>query len=253
MSFTETFLPKKGRPKIGVPLTFRTAEEEKRELSALQENPPDFFEWRVDFLDPEGTLPLEAVQEARKLYDSFFPSVPLLITLRTAPQGGRFRGGEALYWKRLFLAAIPLRPSFLDVELAGSPAKRKKLIALCHEKGIGVWESFHDVRRTVTKDQAEAFMKQVISEGGDLLKIACLPRDEKEAASLLLMAAELEEAFPRNPLLLIGMGAAGRLTRLAGPRLGAPVTFAAGSRASAPGQIPLPLMKKIVAALYGTE
>lgn len=253
MSFTETFLPKEGRPKIGVPLTFRTIEEEKKELSFFQGNPPDFFEWRVDFLDPEGTLPLETLREAKELCDRLYPSVPLLVTLRTASQGGRFRGGEGLCWKRLFWAAAHLKPAFLDVELSASSAKRKELITLCHERGTDVWESVHDFRRTVTKEQAEALMKQVISEGGDLLKIACMPRDEKEAASLSLLAAEVEEAFPQKPLLLIGMGKAGCLTRLAGPRLGAPATFAAGCKASAPGQIPLPLMKDILDALYGAQ
>ena len=46
------------------------------------------------------------------------------------------------------------------------------------------------------------------------------------------------------------MGQAGQLTRIAGSDLGAPITFAAGQKASAPGQLTAAQVKAVLDVLY---
>ena len=46
------------------------------------------------------------------------------------------------------------------------------------------------------------------------------------------------------------MGQAGQLTRIAGSDLGAPITFAAGKEASAPGQLTAAQVKAVLDVLY---
>jgi len=49
----------------------------------------------------------------------------------------------------------------------------------------------------------------------------------------------------------MSMGPQGRLTRLAGGLFGSDVTFASGSTSSAPGQIPIEMLRQAMTALYG--
>ena len=84
----------------------------------------------------------------------------------------------------------------------------------------------------------------------DILKIAVMPKTPKDVAALMSAAARVGESYPGTPIVTIGMGEVGQLIRLAGNLLGAPLTFAAGLEASAPGQLTAKDAKAVLDVLY---
>ena len=68
-----------------------------------------------------------------------------------------------------------------------------------------------------------------------------------------LLAVLDRVAHTGAPVAMLGMGDAGRLTRLVGPACGSFLTFARRGAASAPGQLDLALVAATVDALRAPE
>ena len=79
-------------------------------------------------------------------------------------------------------------------------------------------------------------LSRMDAAGADVLKIAYRARDAQDALRLLDVQLRARVVFSR-PIIAIGMGGAGALTRIAGSRFGSAATFASLGAASAPGQL----------------
>ena len=81
--------------------------------------------------------------------------------------------------------------------------------------------------------ELEQILTWCFESKADIAKIACKAHSPEDAARLLALYS-----FGR-PLISIGMGDAGKITRIAAPLLGAPFTYASAEDAkkTAPGQI----------------
>ena len=81
--------------------------------------------------------------------------------------------------------------------------------------------------------------------GCDLAKAAVMPQTEKDVLTLLEATLEMKEEHPRTPVITMSMGAMGAITRSGGGRFGSAVTFGTAGPASAPGQLPAELLKRL--------
>ena len=179
-----------------------------------------------------------------------FKDVPLLTTVRTKSQGGAHKtpGGE--YVSLLSLIIRSHWADVLDVEYGHEVLDTKVLIKQAHEQGIPVLMSYHKFQRAMSETELIDTYENMASFKADILKIAVMPRVPRDTASLLSAAARVREDLPETPVIAIGMGQAGQLTRIAGSDLGAPITFAAGQKASAPGQLTAAQVKAVLDVLY---
>lgn len=138
---------------------------------------------------------------------------PLIATCRAGryDQAGR---------RELLAAAAAAGAAYIDVEDDAPEEYRRELAAVAHAHGGRVIVSHHDFAKTPETAALQAWMERFAAEA-DLLKIACQVNRPDDNIRLLAL---LEH--PPRPLVVIGMGPLGRITRLAAPLLGSPFTFA---------------------------
>ncbi|HJS74552.1 MAG TPA: type I 3-dehydroquinate dehydratase, partial [Vicinamibacteria bacterium] len=155
---------------------------------------------------------------------------PLLLTCRSAREGGAFRGTEG---ERLAILARAIDRGFeyVDVEIDALEA------ALPKRSGTRLVLSHHDFEafpagldRTVAK---------ALALGADVVKIAA--RVSSLAGSIRLARAGEEVRKAGKEYVPVPLGPAGTSGRILASRLGAAFTYAplAASRTTGPGQVPL--------------
>ncbi len=228
-------------PLACVPIVAVDADELLRQAAVIRthEPAPDVVEWRADHL---RGLALDALPELLGRLRATLSALPLLFTLRSPAEGG---GGALSDEQRLagITAAIQSgQVALVDVELAMPAAARGAIIAQAHQAGVGVIVSAHDFAATPADHDLDAIFAALSAAGGDAAKLAVTAQTPDDALRLLRATARAAAPAP-VPLISMAMGSAGTITRLAGPLFGSVLTFATIGAASAPGQLPLALMR----------
>ena len=262
-----------GVPAVAVSLTGPTAAHARAQARHAIDAGADVLELRVDLLEEVDALvafteaPGEAatdsmvvataaaqVLECLRRMTDVIDATPLLLTCRTAAEGGRARLDDSGYSALLRSVLDELagwepgrRPSAVDVEV-----QRGCLLQVseqAHGLGIDVVASFHDFKATPVDDVLEDVLSRMASEGADLAKIAVWPTGADDVARLLGMCARAAAAPGEGtglglPVAAMSMGALGAVSRVA-PVFGSALTFAVvpdeqgETQASAPGQLPI--------------
>ncbi|VUC35907.1 unnamed protein product [Clonostachys rosea] len=231
------------RPLIGevdktfiIPLTFPDVNNGKHVLSRIGYS-GDIWELRVDLLGPgvigeENVPDPQYVKEQIGTLQSLSP-LPILFTIRTRSQGGKFPDTAAQEALDLMILAVNAGVGYIDVEiewpdhLIQEITKKKseaKIIASYHS-----WTG--DVRWTgeVLKEKfvaANAFGGRLYIE--DCYELGLFVRDYRERH--------------QKPLLAVGMGLNGQLSRITSPI--SLVTHPLIPFPSAPGQLSLAQVHK---------
>ena len=262
-----------GVPAVAVSLTGPTAAHARAQARHAIDAGADVLELRVDLLEEVDALvafteaPSEAatdsmvvataaaqVLECLRRMTDVIDATPLLLTCRTAAEGGRARLDDSGYSALLRSVLDELagwepgrRPSAVDVEV-----QRGCLLQVseqAHGLGIDVVASFHDFKTTPADDVLEDVLSRMASEGADLAKIAVWPTGADDVARLLGVCARAAAAPGKGtglglPVAAMSMGALGAVSRVA-PVFGSALTFAVvpdeqgETQASAPGQLPI--------------
>ena len=161
-------------------------------------------------------------------------SLPLLLTYRSATEGGK-GAGHGQGYEDYLASLLQLRPpvAALDIEMA-CPAS-KALVAEAKAGGYDVVGSCHDFTATPSAAQITQKLVQITADGADITKVAYMPRDAQDVAALRHAAHDFAGAYPHQPLIAISMGQLGAPSRT---DLVNCLTFAtiADGAASAPGQ-----------------
>lgn len=199
------------------------------ERAALADLPPSAaVELRLDAMAEEPAFgALRACFEGRVL----------IATVRSASEGGEFRG-SAEDARRLLTKAAGAGFDFVDVELRRDgggdvPAipPSKKILSLHDTEGIPA--------------DLSAVAARMLATPARFVKVVATANDSGDARRLL----ELQAANPGGRLATFGMGEAGIATRVLAPYLGAALAYGAlaPGRATAPGQ----LLARDLAEIYG--
>ena len=260
-----------GLPAVAVSLTGPSLAQARTQAHSAVGAGADVLELRVDLLEETGAVaapePLDAataaaqvleclrgLREAIDTTDGADAGSPVLLTCRTAAEGGRARLDDASYVALLCSVLDGLadwaperRPVAIDVEV-----QRGCLPQVCTQArglGIDVVASFHDFEATPADEVLEEVLARMACEGADLAKIAVWPTGADDVARLLGVCARAtagarERSGPGVPVAAMSMGALGAVSRVA-PAFGSALTFAVvpdeqgQARASAPGQMPI--------------
>ena len=260
-----------GLPAVAVSLTGPSLAQARTQARSAIDAGADVLELRVDLLEEAGALaapaPLDAataaaqvleclrgLREAIDTTDGAAAGSPVLLTCRTAAEGGRAQLDDAAYGALLRSVLDGLadwaperRPAAIDVEV-----QRGCLPQVCtqaHGLGVDVVASFHDFEATPADEALEEVLARMAREGADLAKIAVWPTSADDVARLLGVCARAtagagERSGLGVPVAAMSMGALGAVSRVA-PAFGSALTFAVvpdeqgQARASAPGQMPI--------------
>lgn len=222
-----------GPTRIIAPIMGRTPQALADEIAALDAHPLDLVEWRIDpllgALEDLATA-ATAIESAWEQAVSQSP-VPVLATIRTSAEGGNADVEDGDYVR--LVALLARFADAVDVEIARTGARA--LILRAHEAGAAVVASFHDFNETPPDDALGALYTDMADAGADVLKVACRVTTAEEAVQVLSAQIAAHRAHHR-PVIGIGMGDAGTLTRIGGSVLFSAATFATIGASSAPGQ-----------------
>jgi 3-dehydroquinate dehydratase-1 len=143
------------------------------------------------------------------------------------------------------LLAIRSGAAYVDIEVETGDLFKDEIIKAARKHGCRVITSYHDFVKTPVMRELEQVLNWCLESSPDIAKIACQVNSIEDNARLLSIYS-----FNKN-VISIGMGELGKITRVAAVLLGAPFTYAAidAGRKTAPGQIDLVTLKKIVSMI----
>ncbi|WP_115727040.1 type I 3-dehydroquinate dehydratase [Actinomyces culturomici] len=202
-------------------------------LRGVAGEPVDLVEWRVDPLLaalPKGADADAVLEAAWSAAVSTAPR-PVLASIRTIDEGGAANLSASEYSSLVRLLAGLADAVDVEIDRAGA----NELIADARAFGAVVVASHHDFSETPSTEGILEVFARMDAAGADVLKIACRANGPDDALRLLGAQVRARAEFSR-PIIAIGMGGAGALTRLAGSLMGSAATFASVGTASAPGQ-----------------
>ncbi len=206
------------------PMLVGTVSSEAR-LRACARRAPAFCDWlevRLDLVGPCGGEWLDLCARAQA------KGRPVLLTIRDAREGGRWKGREEERLA-LVLEAVP-QVAAVDMEIgAHALVTVAKAARMCRCQVVG---SFHDYRGTPDVATLLAVEARGREMGADVVKVATRVRGAGDLARLMGVVAGA-----RGPVCVVGMGARGGVSRVALPAAGSVMTFGALDGGTAPGQM----------------
>lgn len=237
-----------GIPKICVPLVGATVSDLKLEAEALKDLKPDLVEWRTDFFEEVGDI--EAVKIALGELHSVIPDLPLIFTFRSKKEGGEKQVSREYYIALNKAAAESGLVDIIDVELSNEEEDVKALIAAAHLRKVFVIISNHDFHGTPSKEEIITRLRRAQELGGDLPKIAVMPKDAGDVLTLLEATLIMKEQYADRPIITMSMAGAGVISRLSGEIFGSALTFGAAHKPSAPGQVAVAELRQTLSLLH---
>jgi 3-dehydroquinate dehydratase-1 len=196
--------------------------------------PADIVEWRADFFTEVNEI--RDFLKAGKELTSILPQ-SVLFTMRTRKEGGEENAFIANHYFELNRAAIESGLfDLVDVELFSGEREAKELCKIAKHHNVKIVLSNHDFEKTPPESDLVERMLKMKELGGNIAKLAVMPRAPRDVLTLMSSALTMRERFPEMPVIAIAMGAMGGVTRVAGNLFGSCATFAAAEKASAPGQ-----------------
>lgn len=156
--------------------------------------------------------------------------LPVIATARHPSEGGA--GSLSPAQRRNLLSEALEWADAVDVELR-SAASLAPVIAGAHQHGATVILSHHDFRTTPGMASLKTLAKRAADQGADLFKVAVTLRTPADLSRLI----EFQSSAP-VPVASMGMGPAGRFSRLVLAGFGSPLCYGWLGTPQVPGQWP---------------
>lgn len=239
-------------PLLCVPLVGKSREDVLAEVRSLDSAAPDIIELRVDAWDciEDREASASLLREVRTLAEKA-RDTPIILTCRGHWEGGIKEVSEeakdAIYETGIKEKLV----DFVDKELSYGERKLSRWKAMTGANGISLILSYHNFHQTPSKEFIYSQLVQQIRCGADVAKAALMPKCEEDVLNLLTATLAVRRDFPDTPMIAISMGSLGMHSRVVGGFYGSDLTFAVGSAASAPGQIPAGQIRSVLELMYG--
>jgi len=219
--------------------------QQAKEITALK---PDLVEWRIDgFTDVKQiSTSLEALEALRRQIGE----TPLIFTCRSHEEGG----AETLdHNHRLNLITAALQSGhvdIVDVEMCNEPDFIASVQTASLDAGTRLILSYHNFDHTPEDAFVYDKLTQAQTLGADIAKVAVMPTGPGDVLTLLNATHRARTQGIQIPIITVAMGEQGAVSRVAGGLFGSDITFAMGTDASAPGQIPIENLRSAMDILY---
>lgn len=239
-----------GIPKICVPIVGRTEEDILEQAKKIAECKAriDVVEFRADYY--EKLQDINQLIALLKNIREILADKALLFTIRTESEGGEKLPFATPNVFDINYAVIDSAiPDMIDVELSSGESDIEKLVEFAHKKGVYVIMSNHDFKSTPEYDDMLKRLCSMQDMGADIAKLAVMPQNEMDLIRLLNVTLDMKNNYADIPVVTISMGKCGSLSRITGQIFGSAMTFAALDNSSAPGQIPVDELEKIMNSL----
>lgn len=225
------------KPLICIPLIGNSPSLVLDQAKAIAELQPDLIEWRVDAL--AGLADTDDWLGVLGDIRSCCPSIPLIFTCRSHLEGGLQELNPERRQTLIEKAISSDLVDIVDVEMCNSADFIEAVRLSAKDSECRLILSHHNF--TSTPPESFIVDQLVMAEtlGADIGKIAVMPTSYADVLTLLKASLQARSGPVSIPQVTISMGEAGVVSRVAGGLFGCDITFAVGSEASAPGQIPI--------------
>jgi 3-dehydroquinate dehydratase-1 len=135
--------------------------------------------------------------------------------------------------------------AYVDIEIESDNEFKKEIVQSAKSYGTQVIISYHNFDKTPDKQTLKDIIDNCFNDGAHIAKIACFANSKMDAARIISLLDD------ERPIIPLGMGKEGEITRVAAPILGAPFTFAPlkDEMTTAPGQIASETLEKVYTLL----
>jgi len=116
-------------------------------------------------------------------------------------------------------SAIDMGADYVDIEVEATDSFKGSISDYAIKKKCKIIASYHNYEKTPLKEELEHIVEWCKGCSPDVIKIACRSRSNKDNARLLGL---LDSDFK---MIVIGMSAKGKITRIIAPMLGAFCTY----------------------------
>lgn len=177
--------------------------------------------------------------------------IPTIFTNRPKREGGLFSGNED---KRISYIsnAISSGVSCVDIELSTSGKLRSRLVSEARRSGVSVLMSWHDFSKTPSLKKMKSIVNGMMEAGCDLAKVVTFAGSSADAFRVLDLLVQVQDEVSL-PVIAFAMGDAGRITRIAAPIFGSPITYANAAKSTAPGQLDVATTRRLLREFISTE
>lgn len=235
-------------PKICVPIVGVTKKEIISEIKEIRSTKAELVEWRVDWF--EDVLVSEEVLEVLSHMRHLLNDIPLLFTFRSFREGGNCEVTDEVYENLNHLAISSGAVDLVDVELFFGQEMIARTKEKAHEAGVKIVVSNHDFHVTPPKKEMIKRLTRMNELGADIAKLAVMPADKQDLLNLMSATIEAVALNPDCPIVTMSMAQDGMLSRLCGEITGSAITFGSLKKASAPGQIAVADLSKILQIIH---
>lgn len=211
--------------KIAIPIFQKDCENVIKVAKDCINKGADVLEFRIDALEnPE-------ISEIKKTIEEI--NFPMIATNRISTEGGSFKGTEEERFEILYECCDLV--DYVDIELQSNDEYIKKI----HDTGVTTIVSYHDFEKTPKLSEI-SYIVEKEQKLGDIAKVAFMPQDLDDTLTILAVLSHCEDT------IAISMGDLGSYTRVMASKFNSPITFAAGTDVTAPGQIDIETMKSLL-------
>ena len=211
--------------KIAIPIFQKNIEDVISVANDCIDKGADILEFRIDALEnPNFNDIKKAIEEI---------NFPMIATNRINTEGGSFKGSEEERIDLLYKCCNLV--DYVDIELQSNDEYIKKI----HETGVTTIVSYHDFEKTPQLDEINYIVEKE-HELGDIAKVAFMPQNLEDTLTILAILSHFENT------IAISMGDIGSYTRVMASKFDSPITFAAGTDVTAPGQIDIETMRALL-------
>lgn len=223
--------------KIAVPITGENIAEISKEVSSINNaiDKIDLIEWRIDYLKD---FSLANLIECNRIVRQV--KIPLILTLRSVEEGGN--SIELDYHDLLNRSIETLDFDILDVEI---DKKVDELITKVHQNNRCVIASHHDLKNRLDERGIIEKFKLMNDHNADIAKVAIMPKDEKDVLALIQASLVANDELD-IPIVSMAMGEKGMISRIMPSHFGSVCSFGSLDKSSAPGQIKVDDLRRII-------
>ena len=234
---------------ICMPLLATEKSDLFKKAATIKRFDPDLLEWRIDAYGHVQNInhSLDTLAELRIQ----FSATPLILTCRTHSEGGLKKLTSDQRHDLLTAAMTSGNLDIVDIELCNDVDFIESIMTTARNSAVRIILSYHNYEMTPDETFIFDTLLKARDLGADIAKVAVMPRGDHDVLTLLSATLKARQKGLKIPAITMSMGLQGRLTRLAGGLFGSDVTFASGSTSSAPGQIPIEMLRQAMTVLYG--
>jgi len=231
---------------VCLPLVSKSRETLLEDARQIYECAPDVIEWRVDYFD--DLKDIESIKNALEALSETIGEKPLIFTCRHKSEGGNsdFSEQERVNLIREVVSTGCI--DLLDIEISSDMNALKDIKNISLKENVKLILSYHNFQETPGEEDLVNKLIQGEKLGADISKLAVMPNEHGDVLTLLNASYKARKEID-IPLITISMGEIGSLTRSVGGMFGSDMSFAVGKESSAPGQVPIGDIRKILGIL----